>query len=418
MSDIAIRVEGLSKRYKIRTGKQQHYDTLRDHLAGAWQGFLRHNGRQHAKFDTFYALKDVSFEVKQGEIIGIIGRNGAGKSTLLKILSRITEPTSGMAEIYGRLSSLLEVGTGFHGELSGRENIYLNAAILGMRKADINRKFDAIVDFAGVEQFLNTPVKHYSSGMYVRLAFAVAAHLDPDILVIDEVLAVGDAAFQEKCLGRMGEVAREGRTVIFVSHNMGAVANLCTTGMLLDSGQVVMRSDVQAAINAYLKSTMPADQPDPKNWKHVGTGEVRITAARLLDYKGTPCTTFSMGEALIVEFDAEFHRDVASVSFWLEFVRTDMGLHIVHLVNEDCGLFISQVPEGKRSFRVVIPNCLIYPASYQISLCAFAQGVTFDYVGGILNFSMAQSAVSKRTTRLSMHTQAIVYIPSEWQELS
>ncbi|HEY6200460.1 MAG TPA: ABC transporter ATP-binding protein, partial [Candidatus Binatia bacterium] len=234
MSNIAIRVENLSKKYKIGVRNYRH-DSIRDHLTEWAKSFFSSNGNSAVSPgepilgcgdsldaegpDTIWALKDVSFEIKHGEAVGIIGRNGSGKSTLLKILSRITDPTAGFADIHGRVGSLLEVGTGFHRDLTGRENIYLNGAIIGMRKAQIDHKFDEIVDFSGVEKFIDTPVKRYSSGMYVRLAFAVAAHLDPEILIIDEVLAVGDAAFQEKCLGRIGSVAKDGRTVLFVSHN-------------------------------------------------------------------------------------------------------------------------------------------------------------------------------------------------------
>ena len=231
MSDVAIHVENLSKQYQIGQLHRRN-DTLRDAIM-AGLGRLRrpsHSANQNQKSSgTFWALKDVSFEVKRGEVMGIIGHNGAGKSTLLKILSRITEPSSGRAEIHGRVGSLLEVGTGFHQELTGRENVYLSGAMLGMRREEIDRKFDEIVDFAGVEKFLDTPIKRYSSGMNVRLGFAVAAHLEPEILLIDEVLAVGDAEFQKKCLGKMGDVAREGRTVLFVSHKMGAVLSLCPT---------------------------------------------------------------------------------------------------------------------------------------------------------------------------------------------
>ena len=202
---------------------------------------------------TFWALRDVSLEIKHGEIVGIIGRNGAGKSTLLKILSRITEPTEGHGEIHGRVGSLLEVGTGFHPELTGRENLFLNGAILGMRKAEIERKFDEIVAFAEIDKFIDTPVKHYSSGMYVRLAFAVAAHLEPEILLVDEVLAVGDAAFQKKCLGKMSEVSRGGRTVVFISHNMAAVENLCDKGILLEEGRVTFSGDMKQAVDRYLQ---------------------------------------------------------------------------------------------------------------------------------------------------------------------
>jgi lipopolysaccharide transport system ATP-binding protein len=253
MSDIAIRVAGLSKMYQIGALRRRH-DTLRDQMAHGLRSLLRRTGASTARDKTFWALKNVSFDVKHGEVLGLIGRNGAGKSTLLKVLSRITVPTSGHAEIFGRMASLLEVGTGFSAELTGRENIYLNGAIMGMGKAEIDRKFDEIVDFSGVEQFIDTPVKRYSSGMYVRLAFAVAAHLEPEILIVDEVLAVGDAAFQKKCLGKMGSVAKEGRTVIFVSHNMAAVQNLCQTGVVLANGEVMFRGSALDALEHYLAS--------------------------------------------------------------------------------------------------------------------------------------------------------------------
>ena len=239
MSNLAIRVSHLGKRYSIGAN-QALYKTAREavkHLAKSVLKLDTHHP-QAQDLNTIWALKDVSFEVKPGEVIGIIGRNGSGKSTLLKILSRITEPTEGFAEIQGRVSSLLEVGTGFHPELTGRENIYLNAAILGMKRIEIERKFDEIIAFAEIEKFLDTPVKHYPSGMYARLAFAVAAHLDPDILLIDEVLAVGDAAFQKKCLGKMNEVSKQGRTVLFVSHNMGAIKRLCPNTLWLDEGRM------------------------------------------------------------------------------------------------------------------------------------------------------------------------------------
>ena len=279
MSKIAIRVDSLSKEYKI-SRVNGRYDTLRDAMAAMGSRLLsgfhtpnpqhatpnvsplcrgREGGIETGKTvirnppsETFWALKDVSFEVKRGEVVGIIGRNGAGKSTLLKILSRITEPTRGRAEIYGRMGSLLEVGTGFHPELTGRENIYLNGAILGMRKEEIKRKFDEIVAFAEVERFIETPVKHYSSGMYVRLAFAVAAHLETEILVVDEVLAVGDATFQKQCLGKMGAVAKEGRTVLFVSHNMGVVSKLCETAHWLESGELKKSGRSRVTVQDYL----------------------------------------------------------------------------------------------------------------------------------------------------------------------
>ena len=255
---VAIRVEHLGKRYKIGL-RPEGYRTLRESLTHALS-FPFRLGRQSRRAESksdFWALKDVSLEVKPGEVVGIIGANGSGKTTLLKILSRITEPTAGRVEVYGRVGSLLEVGTGFHPELTGRENIYLNGAILGMKKAEIIRKFDEIVAFAGVEKFIETPVKHYSSGMYVRLAFAVAAHLEPEILLVDEVLAVGDAAFQKKCLGKMGKVASEGRTVLFVSHNLEAVLNLCPQTFVLNGGSLVFQGESEKALTFYLNSLSP-----------------------------------------------------------------------------------------------------------------------------------------------------------------
>jgi len=255
MSDTVIRVENLGKKYIIGHQQQERYTALRDVIANGAKGLLkpfqnRKSNTQNSQED-FWALKDVSFEIKQGDRVGIIGRNGAGKSTLLKILSRITEPTKGSIKIKGRVASLLEVGTGFHPELTGRENIYLNGAILGMGKVEIQRKFDEIVDFAEVEKFLDTPVKRYSSGMYVGLAFAVAAYLEPEILIIDEVLAVGDTQFQKKCLGKMRTVAQEGRTVLFVSHNMAAINALCSTGIVLDRGNVLCHCSASQCISQY-----------------------------------------------------------------------------------------------------------------------------------------------------------------------
>lgn len=281
MSETVIKVEGLGKLYRIGA-RQEDYKTLRDTLTNAFKSSFKIKARvinkgnsslsalsSQLSADTIWALKDVSFEVKRGEVVGIIGRNGAGKTTLLKILSRITEPTEGYAEIRGRVGSLLEVGTGFHPELSGRENIYLNGAILGMKKAEIERKFDEIVAFAEVEKFIDTPVKHYSSGMYVRLAFAVAAHLEPEILLVDEVLAVGDAQFQKKCLGKMGDVASEGRTVLFVSHNMNAIEQLSKTCMLLSNGYVEkFERGVRSVIHKYLFDE--GDEAKANDWINPG----------------------------------------------------------------------------------------------------------------------------------------------------
>lgn len=251
----AIRVENLSKKYTIGHEKQERYTALRDVISNKVKNVFKSAGKNTSSYtEEFFALKDVSFEIQQGDRVGIIGRNGAGKSTLLKILSRITEPTSGRISIKGRVASLLEVGTGFHPELTGRENIYLNGAILGMSRAEIRKKFDEIVAFSEVEKFLDTPVKRYSSGMYVRLAFAVAAHLEPEILIVDEVLAVGDAQFQKKCMGKMEEVSKnEGRTILFVSHNIGAITNLCNQGILLSQGTCLEFDNITKVVNKYLQ---------------------------------------------------------------------------------------------------------------------------------------------------------------------
>ena len=254
MSDIAIKIEQLSKRYELNHKRGNTSDSLLGAVTGGLKGLIRKNQSENYK-EEFWALRDISCEIKKGERLAIIGRNGAGKSTLLKVLSRIVKPTSGRIEYHGSMASLLEVGTGFHGDLSGRENIYLNGSILGMSRAEIDRQFDAIVAFSEVEQFLDTPVKRYSSGMYVRLAFSVAAHLNPEILIVDEVLAVGDAAFQKKCLGKMNEISREqGKTILFVSHSMQAVQKICNTGMLLQKGRLIEKEAIDKVVNSYIQT--------------------------------------------------------------------------------------------------------------------------------------------------------------------
>jgi lipopolysaccharide transport system ATP-binding protein len=298
MNDTIIRVENLGKRYSIRHQRDQRYTALRDVIAEKAKNLFRLNGRKkptsdlgpltsgRASKEDFWALKNISFEVRRGEVVGIIGRNGAGKSTLLKILSRITDPTEGRVKLKGRVASLLEVGTGFHPELTGRENIYLNGAILGMSRGEIKAKFDEIVAFAEVEKFLDTPVKRYSSGMYVRLAFAVAAHLEPEILVVDEVLAVGDVEFQKKCLGKMEAVSRtEGRTVLFVSHNLGAVRSLCQRGLVLNEGELIYNGSTERALNCYsqlteTRSALQQAKPDQPSITGVAVDEEEACSGR------------------------------------------------------------------------------------------------------------------------------------------
>jgi lipopolysaccharide transport system ATP-binding protein len=281
VSTAAVTVEGLSKRYRLGA-REAGFQTLRESIAGAFGALARLGRTRKATEEHVWALQDVSFEIAAGRAVGIIGRNGAGKTTLLRILARITEPTGGRAVVRGRVASLLEVGTGFHPELTGRENVFLNAAILGMTRAEIRRKFDEIVAFAEVAKFIDTPTKRYSSGMQTRLAFSVAAHLEPDILIVDEVLAVGDTAFQAKCLGKMESVAREGRTVLFVSHNMAAVQNLCDSAVVLHRGQVVFRGGAREGVQAYVKSMAePVNNGDLTGLARHGLGGMRFTALRL-----------------------------------------------------------------------------------------------------------------------------------------
>ena len=315
MSNMSIRAEGLGKRYRVGALQQPYY-SLRDSVSKAATAPLRvaqKLGRRNANHVSsgdkrdFWALRDVHFEVKLGDVVGIIGRNGAGKSTLLKIVSEITEPTTGRVTIAGRVASLLEVGTGFHPELTGRENTFLNGAILGMRKAEIERKFSEIVAFAEVERFIDTQVKFYSSGMYLRLAFAVAAHLEPEILIVDEVLAVGDTAFQSKCLGKMADVSRSGRTVLFVSHNMAAVENLCSRGIVLEAGRIAFEGSQSDAIREYLSSIPESSGDLGKRGDHAGTGRIRIVAVKVLDTGGYQADILRSG--MDVDFCMDYECD-------------------------------------------------------------------------------------------------------------
>jgi lipopolysaccharide transport system ATP-binding protein len=324
MSDLAIRVEELGKQYRIGLTPTR-YRTLRESLVESINLPAKIKRRNNGEaLDKIWALRDITFDVKKGQVLGVIGRNGAGKSTLLKILSRVTEPSEGFAEIHGQVGSLLEVGTGFHPELTGRENIYLNGAILGMNKSEIDLKFDQIVSFAEVEQFIDTPVKRYSSGMYLRLAFAVAAHLEPDILVVDEVLAVGDAEFQRRCLGKMSDVARQGRTVLFVSHNMSAILRLTEEAILLDKGHLVLRAKTQETVDYYMSTGYA--QTGERIWEADEVSEsarpFRPVALRLFDQKGRIVDTVRSTEPITIKVEYELQAAITGLRVGLYLMTT------------------------------------------------------------------------------------------------
>jgi lipopolysaccharide transport system ATP-binding protein len=386
MNYVAIRAEKLSKQYKI--GVRKRHDTLRDQLMGGLRSLFSRNGSAPERDDTFWALKGVSLEIKQGEVAGIIGRNGAGKSTLLIILSRITEPSAGFAEIRGRVGSLLEVGTGFHGELSGRENIYLNGAVLGMKKKEIDRKFDEIVDFSGVEKFIETPVKHYSSGMYVRLAFAVAAHLEPEILIVDEVLAVGDAGFQKRCLGKMEEVAKGGRTVLFVSHNMAAIQGLCSKCYLLSGGQLVAEGLPTSVVEQYLSevsfvSPVPLEQRTDRQ----GTGEIRFLHVSILDSQGRSIDPALTGQDIdiVVSYRSQADKPISRLDVHLTFYTT-LGQFMFTCSSEASGHPCEGLaPSGE--FVCHIPELPLAPGRYIFNLFSTVGGEIADWVqsAGYLN---------------------------------
>ena len=366
MSDLAIRTESLGKQYRL--GRLERYPTLRDALVGAFRRpFVR---RAADPSNTLWALRDVTFDVHRGEVLGVIGHNGAGKSTLLKILSRIAEPTTGRAVLRGRIGSLLEVGTGFHPELTGRENVYLNGAILGMRRDEIARRFDEIVAFAEVERFIDTPVKHFSSGMYMRLAFAVAAHLEPEILIVDEVLAVGDAAFQRKCLGRMEAVAHGGRTVLFVSHNLDAVRRLCTRCLLLQHGRTDALGETAAVIARYLardtRDGGPEDWIDLAGVHRAGTGEARFAMVRYSSGSPEFAGHAYPGGALAFELaiDAEAETAVDSMAVHLS---SPSGTRLVNADIISLGEVLRLRP-GRNRFRLELDALHLAPGAYACGL--------------------------------------------------
>ncbi len=402
MEDAVIKVENLTKEYKIGKRKETSF---RDSVTKLF------SRREKVDERIFRALDGVNFEIFKGEAVGIIGRNGAGKSTLLKVLSRITEPTRGRISITGRVASLLEVGTGFHPELTGRENIFLNGTILGMSREEVRQKFDEILDFSGVEKFIDTPVKHYSSGMYVRLAFSVAAHLEPEILIVDEVLAVGDADFQKKCLGKMGDVAGEGRTVLFVSHNMGAIKSLCSSSILLERGKVIGQDHPDKIISYYLNK---ASTGATNHYVNQGDKEMDgcIQEIRIIDGKGMSVSDFAMDD----EIFAELHVKIEEPSDYTLSAQIKEMTHvpIIHSATTDTGFKLEQTP-GLQKIKMSIKPLFLYPNQYILRFVLFnvATG-EYDEVDNLcFNISQNSSIVSRPLTRVS----GLIYQDVQWEKI-
>jgi lipopolysaccharide transport system ATP-binding protein len=423
----AIQVNRLSKEYFLGAARgAREYRTLRESVMSAVSSPLRHLRSRRRRSDQgadsdnrLWALRDVSFSANRGEVIGIIGRNGAGKSTLLKILSRITSPTSGHVELRGRVGSLLEVGTGFHPELTGRENVYLNGAILGMSRREIARKFDEIVAFAEVERFLDTPVKRYSSGMYTRLAFAVASHLEPEILVVDEVLSVGDAAFQKKCLGRMNEVSRDGRTVLFVSHNMSAVKALCARGILIDAGQVVCDGNVDEVVNRHLSAgrdpTRRGIIPDDASRYSDIRDEARVRSVRLTDLNGVDVSQLFFGQPFRVGMTCDVMKEIEDAHVEISISTID-GTHVTYSATTDGGVAPLRLPKGRLEVWAEF-NAVLLPREYTIDVGIHhhQNGSSADYVQRTLDFTVLRVAESGDDHYRWPRTRGLVRAPAHWQ---
>jgi lipopolysaccharide transport system ATP-binding protein len=427
MSKTVIRVENLGKQYQIGA-KQKRMSTLRESLNDVFMSPFRRarsafsSGMASGPTEQMWALHNLSFEVGEGEVVGIIGRNGAGKSTLLKILSRITEPTEGRAVITGRVGSLLEVGTGFHPELTGRENIFLNGAILGMKRAEINRKFDEIVEFSGIERMIDTPVKRYSSGMYVRLAFAVAAHLEPEILIVDEVLAVGDLAFQKKCLGKIGDITRTGRTVLFVSHNIPSVANLCTRCLLLESGEKIMDGDTDEVIAAYVNSSFGTNSNSllSRDTQRLGTGTIRFTDFYLENTNGERLPAVQSGQDVVFAFAYEASVDASelnevSLGFAL-FSEYNQNLFVLYNDYYD-QLFNHIAPRGVIKCR--INKFPLSPGQYTVPARLLIKGIEGDRIeGGVGQISVVEGNFFKNMSGSAAQSpDGQFYVDGVWSQV-
>jgi lipopolysaccharide transport system ATP-binding protein len=407
----AIVVEGLSKQYTI--GKVLHETMIRERLISL---LTRPFQRRAVATDTLWALRDVTFRVDEGEVVGIIGRNGAGKSTLLKILSKITFPTTGRVRTRGRLASLLEVGIGFHEELTGRENIFLNGSILGMKKKEVEARFDRIVEFAGVERFIETQIKRYSSGMRLRLGFAVAAHLDPDVLLVDEVLAVGDVGFQKKCLNTMNDLQRGGRTILFVSHNMAALENLCSRGIWIDAGRVVQDGDAKEVIRAYMATFAPSGRAitDLRDVSpRAGTGEIRFTGVEILEPTGATKTMTFTGDAVTIRFRYRASQLIPglSVGFRLD---SELGTLVTRSSSAFCGVEIRRVLPGDGFLDVHLDALNLMPARYHVSLqLVGVPGHLYDGLEHCVQLEVLASDAYGSGQRLD-HRHGIVFFPQRW----
>jgi lipopolysaccharide transport system ATP-binding protein len=417
-TDIVITAEGIGKQYRLGRAAVRH-DSLREALVGIAtapvRNFrrLRHQG-ESSEVDTFWALRDVSFEVRRGDVVGVVGRNGAGKSTLLKVLSRITDPTVGRAVMRGSVGSLLEVGTGFHPDLTGRENVYLNGAILGMDRRYVDRMFDEIVDFAGVAQFVDTPVKRYSSGMYLRLAFAVAAHLEPDVLIVDEVLAVGDAAFQRKCLGKMHDVGRGGRTVLFVSHNMSAVASLCSRGIVMAGGRVAFDGDVAGAVRTYLDQSAPSAE---RVWaltdaeRRHGYGDLaRLASLELV----ADATSLRFEEDLVLRigFRALADREGVHVGVGVE---DAMGMRIVTFNSDVAGVALDVRAGDEYVIELRVPTPGLNPGRYTLSAAVGSAAQLLDFLPAAATIEVADWTEEGSMVKPQA---GVVSMPCRWRVVS
>jgi len=418
MAQPIIEVRHLAKSYQIGTSTG---------VTHACRKIIRHGasrllGRPACSVEKpreFWALKDINFDVYPGQVVGIIGHNGAGKSTLLKVLSRITSPTLGQAKIRGRMASLLEVGTGFHPELTGRENIYLNGTILGMRKAEIDSKLDQIIDFSGVEQFLDTPVKRYSSGMCVRLAFAVASHLEPELLVIDEVLAVGDAAFQRKCLGKIGQVARGGRTVLFVSHDMSAVQKLCDSAILLQDGKVVKHGDCEDVVASYLNQmseglSLPSQDLSALPRGADASGDIRFQKSWIQNAEGKPTNTLRFGEPFRVCMQAHSQRDYDDLSMVVA-IDTAVGGRLLTAVSDENGKTYHVKAEGQLNIEAAFDQLTLMPGVYQLSLAIRSGRLGLDTLLYPVSFEVLPLVYGN--TPPSSGTMGTIRTATQWRAL-